>query len=435
MLLPIAHGLPSPPGVPVPGYLFAWSAAGVLLLSFVALGAMWREPRLEDSRARRLFAIPRAVEIGCGAIGVALFALLVYCGLAGTQIGTRNLTPTAIYVVVWVGLVPVSAALGDVFSLFNPWRAIGRAAGALAGRRVGQPLPYPERLGRWPAALGILAFAWLELVYTQRSDPPTLALLMLVYATIQLLGMAFYGVERWTDRADAFGVYFGLFARLSPLELRGREIWRRRFLSGVPALVVLPGTTALLFVMLGSTSFDGLSSTVTWRDLVSNPPSELAGTLGLATMIGVVAAVYSVGIRGMHEARGVKLSIPELRARFIHTLVPIAFAYVLAHYCTFLLYQGQAIGFLVSDPLGHGSDLFGTAHATIDYHLLSKAAVWYLQVGALVCGHVAAIALAHDRALALFPDRRLATRTQQWMLTAMVGFTSLGLWLLASIKG
>ncbi|MFL5867177.1 MAG: fenitrothion hydrolase, partial [Thermoleophilaceae bacterium] len=223
--------------------------------------------------------------------------------------------------------------------------------------------------------------------------------------------------------------------RLSPLELRGREIWRRRFLSGVPALVVLPGTTALLFVMLGSTSFDGLSSTVTWRDLVSNPPSELAGTLGLATMIGVVAAVYSVGIRGMHEARGVKLSIPELRARFIHTLVPIAFAYVLAHYCTFLLYQGQAIGFLVSDPLGHGSDLFGTAHATIDYHLLSKAAVWYLQVGALVCGHVAAIALAHDRALALFPDRRLATRTQQWMLTAMVGFTSLGLWLLASIKG
>ena len=120
MLLPIAHGLPSPPGVPVPGYLFAWSAAGVLLLSFVALGAMWREPRLEDSRARRLFAIPRAVEIGCGAIGVALFALLVYCGLAGTQIGTRNLTPTALYVVVWVGLVPVSAAVGDVFLLFNP---------------------------------------------------------------------------------------------------------------------------------------------------------------------------------------------------------------------------------------------------------------------------------------------------------------------------
>jgi hypothetical protein len=210
---------------------------------------------------------------------------------------------------------------------------------------------------------------------------------------------------------------------------------------------VLPGTAALLFTMLGSTSFDGLSSTVMWRELAPklqhdlttlglgpSLASELVGTLGLAAMIGVVAGVYAVGVRGIHAARGVELSLGELRGRFVHTLIPIAFAYVLAHYCSFLVYQGQALGFLVSDPLGRGSNLFGTAHATIDYHLLPKAAVWYLQVGALLSGHLAAIVLAHDRSLALFPDRRLATRSQQWMLSAMVGFTSLGLWLLASIK-
>jgi hypothetical protein len=423
----------------------------VLLLSFVALGALWPDPQLERSLPRRVLTLPAAFEVLCGVLGVTTFALLVYCGLAGTRIGTRNLTPAAVYVVVWVGLVPISAGLGDVFALFNPWRAAARGAATLVGRlapgRVGPPLPYPDRLGRWPAALGILGFAWLELVYVQRSDPATLAMLMLVYATVQLLGMAFYGVERWSTRADAFGVYFGLFARLSALDLRGREVWRRRPLSGAASLVVLPGTTALLFTMLGSTSFDGLSSTVMWRELAPKlehaltslgvaprPASELVGTLGLAAMIGVVAGVYAIGVRGVHAAREVHLSLDELRARFVHTLIPIAFAYVLAHYFTFLVYQGQAIGFLVSDPLGHGNNLFGTAYATIDYHLLSRAAVWYLQVGALVCGHVAAIVLAHDRSLALFPDRRVATRSQQWMLTAMVGFTSLGLWLLASIK-
>jgi hypothetical protein len=107
---------------------------------------------------------------------------------------------------------------------------------------------------------------------------------------------------------------------------------------------------------------------------------------------------------------------------------------VLAHYFTYLVFQGQAMEALVSDPLGRGGNIFGTASATIDYSLISKSAVWYFQVGALVCGHVAALMLAHDRALAIYQEGRRATRSQYRMLTVMVGFTSLGLWLLASIK-
>jgi hypothetical protein len=47
---------------------------------------------------------------------------------------------------------------------------------------------------------------------------------------------------------------------------------------------------------------------------------------------------------------------------------------------------------------------------------------------------VAGLTLAHDRALATYPDSREAARSQYWMLVVMVGFTSLGLWLLSAVS-
>src|SRR3954447_20913657 len=115
-----AHGLPSPPGVPVPGYLFAWAAAVVLVVSFIGLGALWKSPRLEDGPAQPLLRVPAGTDAVCGAIGIAVFGLVVYAGLAGTPVPSANLAPTFVYVVFWVALVPLSALLGDVFAAFNP---------------------------------------------------------------------------------------------------------------------------------------------------------------------------------------------------------------------------------------------------------------------------------------------------------------------------
>jgi hypothetical protein len=126
------------------------------------------------------------------------------------------------------------------------------------------------------------------------------------------------------------------------------------------------------------------------------------------------------------------LSSDELARRFAHTLIPIAFAYLVAHYFSLLLFQGQAIVYLASDPLGQGSDLVGTASSTIDYSLIGANGIWYVQVAALVTGHVGGLVLAHDRALALWSDSRIATRSQYWMLLVMVTFTCLGLWLLSA---
>lgn len=112
-------------------------------------------------------------------------------------------------------------------------------------------------------------------------------------------------------------------------------------------------------------------------------------------------------------------------------MIPIAFAYVFSHYFSLLVTDGQAVAYLISDPLGDGSDLFGTAHATIDLGILSPSTIWYVQVAALLAGHVGGLVLAHDRALVVFDRPRAATRSQHWMLAVMVGFTCLGLWLLS----
>jgi hypothetical protein len=436
--------------LPIPTWLFGWAAAAVLGASFAALGALWREPRLERPRERRLVRIPRAVDAVCGALGIAFFAAVVYAGLAGSDISSANLAPTAVYVLMWVGVAVASVLFGDVFRAFNPWRSLAVAASTIArtltgGRGLWRTREYPERLGRWPAALGIAAFAWLELVYVESADPHTLGVLAIAYALVQLAGMAVFGIEAWSDRGDAFGVYFNLFSRLSPWERRDGVLFLRTPLAGAPRWRIVPGSVALLCVAIGSTTFDGLSTGTVWNDLSPELQSVFAdlgagpklalqasSTLGLIVCIGLVALFYRLGIRGM-ETVGREHSGRELLGRFAHSLIPIAFAYALAHYFSLLIYQGQAIGYLASDPLGDGSDLFGTAGKGIDYTLISGEGVWYVQVLALVCGHVAGLVLAHDRALTVYDDPREATRSQYWMLVVMVGFTSLGLWLLSAV--
>ncbi|MGZ6695219.1 MAG: fenitrothion hydrolase [Solirubrobacteraceae bacterium] len=446
----LAHGLVGKQDLPIPRWLFAWAAAVVLVVSFVGLAVLWPTPRLEKTPERRLLRVPLVLEVLCGAFGVFAFGAAVYAGFAGVQSATANLMPTMVYVVFWVAIPFSSLLFGDVFAAVNPWRAVARAGSWLFGRVRGEtpaPLAYPAWLGQWPAALGILAFAWLELVYSNRDDPSLLAVLALAYATVQLVGMSLFGIREWERNADAFAVYFGFFARLS------LPHWRRRLLSGRPPLVgvarIAPvaGTVALLCVGIGTTSFDGMSQGAIWTGQEGIAPHlqqrfvnlgftgetalEITFTLGLVVMVGLVSGTFRLGVVGMRSVGG-GYSAGELARLFAPSLVPIAMAYVIAHYFSLLVYQGQAMAYLVSDPLGTGSNLFGTASKTIDYSVISANGVWYVQVVALILGHAAGLTLAHDRALTIYDDPRQATRSQYWMLAVMVGFTSLGLYILSA---
>jgi hypothetical protein len=451
----IAHGISVRTDLPVPEWLFWWAAAIVLIVSFVALAALWPEPKLQKPSRRALpdglgrLPASRPVEIVCGAIGVFLFGLTIYAGLEGTESTAANWTPIFVYVIFWLALVPLSVLFGDVFRAFNPWRAIGRGvawfARTVSRAELPEPLAYPAWLGRWPAAIGIFGFATMELVVSDGDRPQTLAIAALVYSAFTFIGMALYGVERWCDRGEAFSVYFNLFSRLSAFETTSsiREVRLRKPLSGLAQLERLPGTVPLLMVMIGTVSFDGFTSKRTWnsrspdiseffQDLGITPEHALEITffLGMLAVVLLISAFYRLGILGARSVGG-GFSASRLSSEFVHTLVPIAMAYVAAHYFTLLLYQGQAIVYLASDPLGDGSDIFGTAGTQVQYGLIGSDVEWYVKVAFIVAGHVCALILAHDRALAIYRDARQAVRSQYWMLGVMLGFTLLAVWLVS----
>jgi hypothetical protein len=444
-----AHGGPiQRDPLPIPDWLFAWGAAAVLVISFAALALMWPRPQLEEPRWRPLplgigrLLGSRALEALCGLIGVALLAIVVVAGYVGPDSAADNLAPTFIMITFWVGLVVLSILFGDVFRAFNPWRAIGRAVGAVVGRRGPVRRPYPEQLGRWPAAAGLLMFTWIELVGQWADRPRTLVNAVVGYTVVTLAAQAVYGVETWTRRGEAFSVYYNLLSRISPVETRDRVVGLRRPLSGLPQLDQAPGTVAFVMVMIGTVTFDGLSQGALWNDIAPalqdafawlgaglDSATKLADTVGLLAGVALVAGFYALGIEGAKSVGG---GIPAARLRriFVHTLVPIACVYALAHYLTYLLFEGQAIQYLAADPFGQGWDLFGTASAAIDFSLISQNATWYLQFGLVLAGHVAALMLAHDRALITYGHAREAVRSQYWMLGVMVGFTMLAIWLL-----
>src|SRR4051812_36255735 len=268
----LAHGIVGRTDLPIPVWLFGWAAAVVLVVSFVALGSLWPTARFqEDNPGRRVIPLPVVVDVVLGIVGIALFVATVYAGLRGVQDAFGNLAPTMIYVLFWVGMVVVSVLFGNVFRLLSPWRAIARAvswtARTVSGREPPPVVEYPSWLGRWPATAGIFAFAFVELAYRGRDDPSQIAIMALVYAVAMLGGMAWFGIDTWSERADPFGVYFGLFARLSPFTRRDGVLYARPPLSGAPGLNIVPGTIALLCVAIGTTTFDGFSNGSVWGSL------------------------------------------------------------------------------------------------------------------------------------------------------------------------
>jgi hypothetical protein len=448
----LAHGIGSIRDLPVPAWLFLWGGAVVLVLSFLALGTLWKRPQLERRAigkplppALERFLRSTALRIVLGAVSFALLVLVFLTALLGEPSSAVNLAPTFVYVVFWLGVPVLQVLLGNVWSVLNPWRAAADAIAWLWDRlgRTWEPLAtYPERLGVYPGAVLLFAFAVLELAYTDPANPRALALAIALYSYITWFGMATFGRESWNRHGDAFSIYFELLSRAAPFgERDGRLVVRMPF-SGLAGADPRPGVLVFVAVMLGSVAFDGLSRTTIWQDLrarvegpyVLESPglADLYGMLlaiaGLVATVAFVCVAYLVAVRIARAATGG--TRPNLVPEFLLSLVPIALVYAVAHYFTSLIVQGQYAIPLASDPFGYGWDVLGTIDFQPNLSPFAPNTIWYLQVGALVAGHVAGLAIAHDRAVTLFPPRP-ALRSQYAMLALMVLYTVAGMWLLS----
>ena len=123
------------------------------------------------------------VRWGLQAASVALFLLVVAAGIVGHPNPTRNLAPTVVWILWWVGFAYLSALVGNLWAVMNPWATLFAWAERLSTsgmgtrtRRSPSGLPYPAWLGVWPAVGLFLAFAWIELISRAAIDPPLLAL-------------------------------------------------------------------------------------------------------------------------------------------------------------------------------------------------------------------------------------------------------------------
>jgi len=290
-------------------------------------------------------------------------------------------------------------------------------------------LPYPERLGDYPAAAGLFAFAWLELVAPQRDTLPVLRAWFGAYAALMAMGAVVYG-SRWFDRGDAFQVVSQLYGRLSPLGRRpDGTLVLRNPLDGAASSPVVAGLPAMVCVMLGTTAYDGMSSASFWVNFTQNSPlpQTLLQTMGLLAGPLAFGGLYALAVwtAGHLGGRGF------LAAEFAPSIVPIAFGYLFAHYYSFLILAGQTTVQELADPLGTGADLLGLGDRGVSFAWVQPTFVSTLQVSAVVLGHIVGVVLAHDRAVGLFP-RKVAVLGQLPLLALMVAYTVAGLLLLFS---
>jgi hypothetical protein len=489
----LAHGFEGRYELPVPLWLYLYGSAAAVLLSFVVVGifvgrdhAPQRYPRfdlLKVGAFRGIFA-SRPFLFGVRLFSIGLFLVVIASGLFGEQYAGNNFAPTFVWIIWWVGFSLLVAALGNPWPLVSPWKilfewaeGLSRRLGIADGLELGEP--YPRSWGVWPALALLFGFVWVELVFEGSNTPLNVALFVILYSALTWVGMVLFGKDVWTRNGEAFAVFFGVLARFAPTEVRvedpetcesceeeckgedsgcvncygcfERARPESRELNLRPPAVGLsrpesakPGLLAFVMFMLASVTYDGLSVTPLWGEIktLASPvmgvfggfADLVLGTVGLIVVPLLFFAVYASFVKLSQVLFGEEVSFRRLAAANAFSLVPIALAYLAAHYYTLLIFNGQIAIVQLSDPLGRGWDLFGTAGYQVNNAVLGPASVWYSQVALIVGGHVIAVYLAHVislRQIGQVKGSQRVLRSQLPMLALMVLYTVTSLWIIS----
>jgi hypothetical protein len=498
----LAHGFAQRYDLPVPLTLYMTGAALAVAFSFVIVAVFIRGehtvetyPRLNllQFSAGRLLAHPVLVN-ALRLLSVATLVLIVVAGYIGDQNPFKNIVPTTVWVIWWVGFAYIAGLLGNLWAVINPWNAMYAAVERTMqlikpGSRGSLAIAYSRGLADWPAVVLFLCFVWAELIWPSSDSPIGLARAALIYSTITWIGMFLFGRHVWLRHGEIFSVLFRLLARFSPMEFgvanssecaacsnalcqstqqciacsecfqaavnQDRQWNLRPWAVGLlDTRAVTTSKMVFVLLMLASVTFDGLLATPLWADIAqmmiySEPLrpliislQDVAGnayaaisTLALGAFLFIFLLIYLVFSLFIYwftpAAQRRDITTLQVAKLFVLTLIPIALAYHLAHYLSFLLIVGQYMIPLASDPFGFGWDLFGTSLYFVNIGIVNAKFIWYTSVIAIVTGHIIAVYLAHVIAVRTFQNTRAALLSQVPMLVLMVSYTVLSLWILA----
>lgn len=441
---------------PVPVWLYVLAGAAAVAASVPA--AAVADTRIGSRLGGNLYRagsgrLVRVVQI----VAALLLAEIVFAGLFGSEEFASNPATVLVWVDLWVGLGLIAAAFGPVWDLVNPFRLLGDLVDRASPE---PPFAYPARLGQWPAVAELAAFGWMELAWPGGSHPFDLAVVIVAYLLVQVIGMTLVGSAVWLERAELFTAFSRLMARVSPFEWyatapgpcpaelhepgeivgcgacwRGaapadRGIRWRGFTAGTwRDLPLLPGGAAMIVLLLSIVLFDGFAETAKFTDLAqwihrhwTSLPDTGLRTLMMAGFILPLAVIFAcvaaaVGSRGggFHDAV----------SRYAPTLMPIVAVYFAAHYLLYLVSYGQLTWKVIVDPLER--DWVPDLGIWTGY---PAGMAWAFQVTVIVLGHVCAIFAAHRIALGIVSRRRAAVWVQAPLIVLMIAYTVLGLWIL-----
>ncbi len=408
-------------------------------------------------RPRPLFSLPRSrrvIRFIHALAGVGFFFFIMR-GVQGSTDPLRNPLPLGFWVVFWMALVMIEGLCFRVWSWLNPWvfayHLMRRATGWQVRRN------WPRRWGSWPAVITLFAFAGFTLADPAPNDPLHLARVVMGYWLFTLTGMLIFGFRTWSRHVEVFSLFMAWFGRLRMLSVHQRKLclglpgWQI-FQRNNPAQTT-PSLSSAIFVlmMLGVGSFDGFNETFFWLGWINVNPLDFPGrsALVLQTLGGLLLAnLLLVAVFGMliwlgHQAASetafLHHSLANLIRAYAPSLLPIALAYHIAHYLPSLLVDGQYVLLMLDGLMGADTHLLGLGgfHVTDGFfkHQDTVRIIWLSQAGCVIAGHVISVLLAHHIAGDFYRNRWETLISQMPLALFMVGYTWLGLWLLASPKG
>jgi hypothetical protein len=459
----------TPYDLPVPLSLYFFACGATLVITFAVAGYFLRNP--DNPNADNLFAISLSIFGEGGRLSalaewalrflrvvtVALLALTVTGGLIGVSHPQSNLSITLFWIIFLLGSTYSIAIVGNFFQIINPWVTIVAAIEALGCDLSKARYTYPARFAYYPALVLYIALIWTELFVLQR--PSTLSFILLSYSLLNLAGSWLFGKNVWFEYAEFFSVFFRLIGYLAPVDyvrntesLRWEVYVRRPFAGLLQARAIHMSLVLIVLFILSSTTYDAIHNTEYWRDLFWRNALTLTqplwGTdLGKAQSLlmpwylmfqrmGLVLSpvfylgLYLLAIWIMRHITRSTTPLTVLARQFALSIMPIAFVYNITHNLTHILETLVTLPVLLSDPFGFGWNIFHIYTAPQMQDPIRMGMVWHTQVLLILGGHAVSVVLSHMTALRHFTSRRRSALSQLPLLTLMVGYTAIGLWIL-----